>query len=102
MVQLFWYVLQGGIIAGLYVFLRSACSDCAPIAAGTLAVIAALTVTVTIVGLYESAIAVRDFIQRRRAKQSLDQGTVRLRPGALGKRSPRPNHLTKLRHLPPH
>jgi hypothetical protein len=97
-----WYILQGGIFAGMFTFLRGACPDCAPSSASVLSVIAALVVTVTIVGLYESAISARNFIQRRRAKQRLNKGAVRLSPLVLGKRGPGADHLTKLRHLPPH
>jgi hypothetical protein len=97
-----WYLVQGGIFAGMFVFLRGACPDCASSAASVLSVIAALVVTVTIVGLYESAVSVRNFIQRRRAEQRLNKGTIRLRTGVLSERRPGTDHLTKLRHLPPH
>ncbi len=100
--QIAWYVVQGGIIAGLYTFLRGACPDCAPVAAGVLATIAALIVTVTVVGLYESAVAVRNFIHSRRAKQGLNERPVVGLGRTLSKGSPRPDHLTKFRHLPPH
>jgi hypothetical protein len=97
-----WYLVQGGIFAGMFVFLRGACPDCASSAASVLSVIAALVVTVTIVGLYESAVSVRNFIQRRRAEQGLDQGAVRLRTSLLSKWRSGADHLAKFRNLPPH
>ena len=98
-----WYLVQGGIFVAMFAFLRGACPDCATSAASVLSVIAALVVTVTVVGLYESAVSVRNFIQRRRAKQRLNKSGVRLWASSrLSKRSSGADHLTKFRHLPPH
>ncbi len=103
--QLFWYVLQGGIVAGLYAFLRSACADCAPISAGVLATLAAFIVTITAIGLYDLAISVRGFVARLKTRQRLRQREAGLRASRLvhgfSERRPGSNHLAQLRRLPP-
>ena len=100
--QVFWCALQGAIIAGLYAFLRFACSDCAPISAGVLATLAAFIVTITAVGLYDLAVSVRGFI---RSQQRLHKRGSGLSAGApllgFSERRSGANHLTELRRLPP-
>jgi hypothetical protein len=97
-----WYLLQGGIFAGMFTFLRGACPDCAPSSASFLAVIAALVVTLVLTTLYELAVSVGGVIHRLRAKQGLDKSSIRTWPGLLGQRRSGTDHLAKFRHLPPH
>jgi hypothetical protein len=100
--QLFWCVLQGAIVAGLYAFLRGACPDCAPVSASVLALFAAFAVTITFVGLCDLTVAI---VRRLRPQQRPRDFGDRLPPGRLALRLRKgragTDHLAKLRRLPP-